>query len=379
MSGRVTLMDVARHAGVSRTTASYVITGGGRVSSATRERVFAAMEALGYVYNQGAASLRRQNARTVGVIVPNIDRPFFGEVLIGVESTFTTSGYMSLMVSTRDKIDQQARLLRALREHQVAALAIIPATGSGEDLIDVIHSWNVPTVFLSRYIAGFAEPYVGSDEVRGGYLAANHLIQSHQCKSIAYIGGPEFGVARIDRLKGVRRAIAQAQTGVSLADVTSASTVEAGLQVGRGLAAGDLPDGVVCHNDSIAMGVERALHDAGRAGKTRIIGYDDVAAARVWVPSLTSVATNGRLLGEIAAEALLAVISGQETTVRSRMEAPRLIVRESCGEHASDEVSEANQDVAAQPDGDGDRAGGDGAGQEPLPDAIRPPATRFRS
>jgi LacI family transcriptional regulator len=354
MSGRVTLMDVARHAGVSRTTASYVITGVGRVSPATRERVFAAVEALGYVYNQGAASLRRQTARTVGVIVPNIDRPFFGEVLIGVESTFTASGYMSLMVSTRDKIDQQTRLLRTLREHQVAALAIIPATGSGEDLVDAIRSWNVPTVFLTRYIAGFAEPYVGSDEVRGGYLAANHLIQSHQCTSITYVGGPELGVARIDRLKGVRLAISESRAEVFLTDLTSASTVEAGLEVGRRLAAGDLPDGVVCHNDSIAMGVERALHDAGRAGMTRIIGYDDVAAARAWVPSLTSIATNGRLLGETAAEALLAVISGAETTVRSQLEAPRLIVRESCGEHAPDEI--------------------------PAPrDPIRPPATRSRS
>lgn len=330
-------MDVARHAGVSRTTASYVITGVGRVSPATRERVFAAIEALGYVYNQGAASLRRQTARTVGVIVPNIDRPFFGEVLIGVESTFTASGYMSLMVSTRDKIDQQAHLVRMLREHQVAALAIIPATGSGEDLIDVLHSWDVPTVFLSRYVAGFAEPYVGSDEVQGGYLAANHLIQSHQCESIAYVGGPERGVARVDRLKGVRQAIAGSRTGVSLTDITCASTVEAGMQVGRSLA-GDPPEGIVCHNDSIAMGVQRALHDAGRGGQIRIIGYDDVAAAQAWIPSLTSVATQGRLLGKTAAEALLAVVSGEETTVRSTVQTPRLIVRESCGAHAGDEM-----------------------------------------
>jgi LacI family transcriptional regulator len=292
------------------------------------------MEALGYVYHQGAASLRRQTARTVGVVVANIDRPFFGEVLIGLESTLTASGYMSLMVSTRDNVEHQARVVRMLREHQVAALAITPATGSGEELIDAIHSWGAPTVFLTRYLAGFVEPYVGSDEVKGGYLAATHLIQSHQCQSIAYVGGPDLGVARIGRLNGVRLAVADSGAEVSLTDITSASTVEGGLEAGRALAAGELPQGIMCHNDSVAMGLERALHDAGRVGETRVIGYDDVAAARVWVPSLTSIATNGRRLGETAAEALLAVISGAEATVRSYVEPPRLVVRESCGEHS---------------------------------------------
>ncbi|NUT18774.1 MAG: LacI family DNA-binding transcriptional regulator [Hamadaea sp.] len=337
MGRRVTLIDVARHAGVSRTTASYVITGTGRVSAATRERVLASIDTLGYVYNEGAASLRRKG-RTIGVVVPNIDRPFFGEVLIGVESTFTESGYMSLMVSTRDQLDQQARLLRMLREHQVAALAIIPATGSDHDLVDDLRSWDVPTVFLSRYIAGAAEPYVGSDEVRGGYLAAEHLVRAHRCRSITYLGGPKRGVARIDRLDGVRRALAESRSEVSLVDLTSESTVEAGIRAGQELARRELPDGIICHNDSIAMGLARALFDAGRSGATRIIGYDDVAAAQASVPSLTSVATNGRLLGETAARALLAVISGVEPAVRSHLTEPRLIVRESCGDHSGEDA-----------------------------------------
>ncbi|GAB3932644.1 LacI family DNA-binding transcriptional regulator [Kribbella albertanoniae] len=332
MGRRVTLIDVARHAGVSRTTASYVITGTGRVSTATRERVQASIETLGYVYNEGAAALRR-TGRTIGVIVPNIDRPFFGEVLSGVEATFTDSGYMALMVSTRDRLDQQARLVRMLREHQVAALAIVPATGSNHDLVDAIRSWDVPTVFLSRYVAGSTEPYVGSDEVRGGYLAADHLVRAHQCRSITYLGGPKHGVARIDRLEGVLRALAESGSDVKLVDLTSESTVEAGIRAGRELAAGGLPDGIICHNDSIAIGVARALFDAGHAGSTRIIGYDDIGPARASVPALTSVATSGRILGETAARALLAVISGAEPAVRSHLAEPRLIVRESCGDH----------------------------------------------
>lgn len=332
------MIDVARHAGVSRTTASYVLNGTGRVSTATRERVRASIETLGYVYNEGAASLRR-TGRTVGVIVPNIDRPFFGEVLSGVESTFTASGYMALMVSTRDRPDQQARLLRMLREHQVAALVIISATGSNHDLVNTVRSSDVPTVFLSRYVPGATEPYVGSDEVRGGYLAADHLVRAHQCRSITYVGGPQRGVARIDRLKGVRRALAESGSEVNLVDLTGPSTVEAGIRAGHELTAGGLPDGIICHNDTIALGVARALFEAGKAGATRIIGYDDIVTARASVPSLTSVATNGHLLGETAARALLAVLSGAEPAVRSHLAEPRLIVRESCGDHVGGDAS----------------------------------------
>jgi len=122
MARSVTLIDVARHAGVSRSTASYVVTGTGRVSEETRERVRASMRELGYIYHQAAASLRRQGTRGIGVVVTNIDRPFFGEVLIGLESTLTEHGFMSLVASTRDDYERQTHVVRMLREHHVAAL-----------------------------------------------------------------------------------------------------------------------------------------------------------------------------------------------------------------------------------------------------------------
>lgn len=333
MSRRATLQDVARHAGVSRSTASYVVTGTGRVSEATRQRVRESMDALGYVYNQAAASLRRQSAQTVGVIVTNIDRPFFGELLIGLESTLTESGFMSLVVSTRDRLEHQARAMRMLREHHVAALAIIPATGSGQDLIDATHDWGIPTVFMTRYLRGHAEPYVGPDDVTGGYLAAGHLIE-HGCRTLCYVGGPTGVTSRWDRIEGARRAIDEAGADVELTDITSDSTGQGGLETGQLLTRGrTMPEGIMCHNDAVAMGLERALFDAGRRGDVRVIGYDDVATTRFLMPSLTSVATNGHRLGERAARSLLRAVSHAESTVETYLETPRLAVRESCGDH----------------------------------------------
>ena len=341
MAKRVTLRDVASHAGVSRATASYVVMGTGRVSDATRARVRESMAALGYVYHQAAGSLRRRTAQAVGVIVTNIDRPFFGELLIGLESTLTESGYMPFVVSTRDNLEHQARAIRMLREHQVAALAMIPATGSGQPLVDAIDDWGVPTVFMTRYLRDHPMPYIGPDDVAGGHLAAAHLIE-HGCRTLTYIGGPAEVVSRWDRIAGAKRAINESRLDVTLSDVTSESTGPGGYEVGCALARGDeLADGIMCHNDAVAMGFERALHDTGYSKPVRVIGYDDVTATRYWVPALTSVATNGQRLGELAAQALLRAVDG-DAPVESFLETPRLAIRESCGDHASAHDSPAD-------------------------------------
>lgn len=335
MAARVTLLDVARHAGVSRATASYVVMGTGRVSEATRTRVRQSMAELGYVYHQGAASLRRQGTRNVGVIVTNIDRPFFGEVLIGLESTLTANGYMSLVASTRDDLTNQAHALRMLRENQVAALAIIPATGTGADLVEAVREWGVPAIYMTRRLRDFDVPYVGPDDVAGGRLAAEHLI-GHGCATLAYAGGPEPVVSRWDRIQGMRQAIDAAAARVGFEEIRSASTGQGGLEVGRELAVRDvLPEGILCHNDAVAMGLDRALYDAGRREETRIIGYDDSAAAPLWKPALTSVATNAYRIGEFAGRSLLDVVTGAADAVPSQLEEPRLAVRESCGAHPS--------------------------------------------
>ncbi len=332
MTRRVTLRDVARAAGVSRTTASNVVMGTGRISDETRERVRAAMADLGYVYHQAAGALRRKTTRSIGVVVTNIHRPHFGELLLGLESTFTEAGYTSLVVSTMDRLDRQQRAVSTLREHNVAGVALIPATGSGAELTDVLDDWDVPSLFVSRYVPGHDRPYVGPDDVMGGRLAAEHLLD-HGCRTIAYVGGWPEVASRRDRMRGMREAIARRGAGVELTDLAGEPSGDGGLEMGRALVdAGPLPDGVLCHGDATAMGLGRALHDAGLAGRVRVIGYDGVAAARYWIPSLTTVETDGFELGRQAAEELVGALEHRRAPV-SHLQPPRLIVRESCGAH----------------------------------------------
>ncbi|MCP2638415.1 LacI family transcriptional regulator [Microbacterium sp. HD4P20] len=330
---------MARVAGVSRTTASNVVMGTGRVSDETRARVRQAMSDLGYVYSQAAGSLRRQSSRAVGVVVTNIHRPHFGELLIGLESTLTEAGYTALMVSTFDQLDRQERAVSILREHDVAGLAMIPATGSGDELFSTLQDWAVPSVFVSRYVRGRSHPYVGADDVQGGRLAVRHLLE-HGCRRIAYLGGNPGVPSRTDRIEGALRAIEEHGSDVSFVELVGEPSGDGGVGLGRALvASGELPDGVLCHGDAVAMGFERALYDAGLnrpgdAPDVRVIGYDGVAATGYSVPSLTTVETNGLELGQQAAAELIRALRTGEP-VNSQLHEPRLIVRESCGDHAS--------------------------------------------
>lgn len=344
MRHEITLKDVAAHAGVSRTTASNVMSGGGRFSEETRERVHSAMRELGYVYNRGAASLRTQRTRTVGVVVTHIASPFHAELLVGLEAAFTAAGFLLLVATTADDPARQDVVVAELREQRIAALAIVPATGTPASFVERLAEARLPHVLMTRYLPGVAAPYVGPDDVLGGRLAAEHLL-THGSRTFAYVGGPATMVSRHNRRQGILLAL-HGTGSEELRDVPGGSTGAAGVLIGKQLlAAGPLPDAIICHSDSVAFGVYRALRSKGAADGVRIIGYDDVRSAALWEPPLTSVATYPIALGRAAAQLIVEqigddpelVADGPPTAFRvladglSRVFDPKLVVRESCG------------------------------------------------
>ncbi len=346
MSREVTLKDVAARAGVSRTTASNVMSGGGRFSPGTREKVHRAMRELGYVYNRGAASLRTQRTRTVGIVVTHIASPFLGELLVGLEAAFTKAGFLSMVVATADDSDRQEALVSELREQRIAALAMVPASGTTPEFIESLSETGLPHVLMTRYVEEATAPYVGPDDVVGGGLAATHLL-GHECRSFAYIGGPQGMLSRRDRIEGVRRALDDGRIGTDdLRDIPAPSTGQGGLWAGeRLLERGPLPEGIICHSDSVAFGVYRALRSRGREQEIRLIGYDNVSTAALWEPPLTSVATKPEVLGRESARVILEQLGEEATAIlgstsehiataadgTSLMLQPELRIRQSCG------------------------------------------------
>ncbi|HET9649277.1 MAG TPA: LacI family DNA-binding transcriptional regulator [Microlunatus sp.] len=337
----ITLIDVADRAGVSRATASLVVRGTGRVSDATRARVRQAMADLGYVYNRGAASLRRQQADTVGVIITNVANPFFGELLRGFEAVLSGAALSCLIVNTGQDPAAQIRAIEELRERRVAGVAVVPASGSTAAFVDTLRSWRLPHVFMTRYIKNAPTHYVGADDQRGGYLATAHLLD-HGTRQIAYLGGPVNVQSRWDRRAGVEAALHDHGLDADqLFDLPGESSGSGGLAIGQHLIDNNLlPQAIVCHSDQVAFGVYRALRRSHSHALPRIIGYDDIPTASLWEPPLTTISTNANELGGLAAHNLLQQIDTSPDTTLTTITTPSLIIRESCGCHDQPNAAE---------------------------------------
>ena len=332
---RVTLADVALHAGVSKATASLVLRGAGSLHESTRERVRASMRELGYVYHRGAASMRGRRTFTVALIVPELSNPFTAELALGVESSMAESGLVTLVSSSFDEPDREQRLIASIMERQVDGLILFPAVDSGSHVVDSVVTAGVPVAIAVRNIRAVGADYVGIDNVASGMLAAEHLLD-HGCTRLAFVGGLEQLVPRQERLSGVTTMLARNPKARLVRDLAGPATGAWARQVADELFSGpDLPDGVVCHSDVVAFGLYRALRDHRPAllRSTRIVSHDDVAEAALWEPPLTSVSANGADVGQRCAQVLTRRIENPDNPVEQVLLVPKLEIRRSCGCH----------------------------------------------
>jgi LacI family transcriptional regulator len=333
-NGTVTLLQVARDAGVSRATASLVLRGSDLVADETRERVLASMRKLGYVYHRGAASLRTQRSNTIGLIVPDVTNPFFAEMTVGVEERLDQAQHVVLLGNTAETLNKQERLLAMMQEYRADGVLLCPATGTSAQTILHLRQGRLPFVLFTRYVDGVETDYVGADNLRGAELATEHLIGLGH-RRIAFVGGPANSSARRDRLQGYRNALVSHGLPIDPAlQLTSSTTREGGHHgIHTLLEVDDPPTAVLCYNDIVAFGVMLGLQASGHTpGRdVAVIGFDDIAEAGLWQPALTTVALSPRQIGEEAARLLLERIAAPDAAARQVILRPKLIVRQSCG------------------------------------------------
>ena len=329
---RTTLMDVARHCGVSRATVSLVLNESPLVADQTAKRVRQAMSELGYVYNRAAAALRTQRSDAVGVVMTQITNPYFAEFAAGLQDVLTESGTVPLLAVSGEDRGLQHRLVTSLVERNVDGIVLIPAHGTkASDLPDLL---GTPLVLMARRLPDIDVDYVGAENREGGYAAAEHLY-SHGCRKISFVGGYLDASAREERAGGV--SVFLTDHDLALPQELSA-TCEPLRPPAREVAIRLLTDhpevdGIVCFSDVVAFGVLDAVADLGlRVGSdVRVIGFDDVHDAGLNRPSLSSVAVPARETGRRAAQLVLERAAGStEPTVREEFPT-KLEPRETCG------------------------------------------------
>jgi DNA-binding LacI/PurR family transcriptional regulator len=329
---RITLMDVARHCGVSRATVSLVLNDSPLVAAKTRDRVRQAMTELGYVYNRAAASLRTQHSDAIGVVLTNITNPYFAEFATGVQDILTSSGTVPLLAVSGEDRDLQHRLVKSLVERNVDGIVLIPAHGTTPN--DLPELLGTPLVLMARRLNGMDVDYVGAQNRDGGYAAAEHLY-SHGCRRIAFVGGFSDSSARDERASGVAEFLSDHGLALSseLSVVCEPARPQAREATLRLLTKDPQVDGIVCFSDVVAFGVLDAIADRGRTvgSDVRVIGFDDVHDAGLNRPSLSSVSVPARETGRRAAQLVLERAAGStEPTVREEFPT-KLEPRETCG------------------------------------------------
>jgi LacI family transcriptional regulator len=314
----VTIADVAARAGVSTATVSRVLSGLGRASEATQARVLEAARDLGYRPSEVARSLKRRSTQTIGLIITDIENPYFPQLVRSVEDAARAAGYTVLLCNAADDPDREAAYLELLADRRVDGL-VIAASSLGARHGDWLTAPPIPVVLVNTAAPDADLPSIMSDNEGGARMITEHLLQLGH-RRFGYLMPPPRNVDAPERLAGVRRALRQA--GVD-ADALHIARGEA-LVWGGEVAANELLDRVpettafVAYNDLMAIGALRALRQRERhvPGDASVVGFDDVALAAYVDPPLTTISQRTDEMGRWAVERLIGDDRSSPSSVR---------------------------------------------------------------
>lgn len=320
---RATIAEVADVAGVSRTTVSHVISGNRPVAQATRTRVEGAIKELGFRPNGLARSLRARRSDTVALIIPDITNPYYPVLARGLDDAL--SGHRTLICNTDATRTRERDFAADAFDRHVDGIVLVAFQIGATDLREIIDS-GLPIVSIGASIDDPRVDAVLTDDEHGAFEAARYLIERGH-RTIGMIGGAEGPGGT--RAAGYRRALDEAGLTwnpgwTAIAEWTRHGGQEA---MRRLLGSEDRPSAVFCANDLMAIGAMDVARDAGIAipGELALVGYDDIEAATLVNPPLTTVVNPAYEAGQAAGGLLLDRMTGRygggrrEVVLRARL------------------------------------------------------------
>ncbi len=338
-----TIKDVAAEAGVSTATVSRTMSSADGVTRRVRERVMRAVQKLDYHPNRLARHLRAGRRKIIGVIIPDLQNPFFPGVVHGVEEVLYTAGYTLMLGHSDGLAEREQRHMAVLRGEGAAGLILIPDNGAGASY-QALQSWDIPVVAVDRKPRHLQVDLVTASNRDGVREAVAHLL-SHGYKDIALIGGPPGLSVSQERLAGYQEALRAVRVPLCEAFVVSGDfRQESGrLAMTRLLALPKPPKAVLSANNLMTLGALETIHEHGLRipEDVAVIGFDDMSWAASLRPSLTAVVQPVEELGRAAAQLLLERIKDPARLTRHIVLPTRLTIRASCGLHDVLEVKAA--------------------------------------
>lgn len=333
------MSDVARQAGVSKATVSAVLNGTAAVKEATRDRVLGAIELLNYRAAPTPAPVQARAGRGLGIVVKELDNPYYAEVVAGVRAVADRLGYSLLVASSEGDPEAERRAVELLRARDIDGLIVTPVLHEQADLTHLfeLKRRNFPFVLLEE-VLGMRASLVDIDNVEASRLAAEHLLALGHTQ-IVHFAGPAYSMHSRQRADGMRRAASASHLVFGDEHLVSAGAhladgYRAGLAYFGALAAHERPTGVTCYNDLVAIGLCRALAELGLRvpDDVAVVGFDDIPLLEFLPIPLTTVRVPKQRMGELAAEMLVRHVESREVVPPQRaLLESALVVRASTG------------------------------------------------
>lgn len=317
-----TMNDVAAAAGVGLKTVSRFVNGATNIHPDLSERIGAAIDALGYRHNLAAASIRPgRSSKVIGLIISDLANPYYSMLARSVERVCTEHGYLLMSASSEEDAERHRLLVDRLVAQRVDGLVVVPprhattawATRTAE---------HVPMVLVDRPTGPLesVEVHTVLADNAGGAAGATRAMLDAGARRVAFLGDSLELYTMRERLAGYHRALAEAGIGADAGAGTSdarglepivsdgAHSVEDAAGVVTGFLADGTVDAVFAANNRAAIGAVQAFATAGR--RLPLVGFDDFEAAPLVRPAVSVVAQDVALMGQVAAETLLALIAG---------------------------------------------------------------------
>jgi LacI family transcriptional regulator len=310
-----TMRDIARHLNVSVTTVTKALHGHSDISDETKKRVHDAAQELGYVLNFMAAHMRRNNGTLIGLVLSDISKPFFSDIIYGYENTLAEAGYYTLLFTSYEDANKEFEHIKQLCSLNIAGIILDLAQGS-EKSVPWLRSRGVPFVLTNRYQCAHEDHYVVADNEQAGYLATRHLLRHKTDEPVLCVNGPEGISPTVRRYAGYCRALREAERVVDRKYIFQDNygledAYKAGLVAGRRCKP---PFGVFCSTDQLALGFMRGIFECGLRipEHVEVMGVDDIEEARFLTPALSTISLPKEQIGVQTAEMLIARMEGRQ-------------------------------------------------------------------
>lgn len=332
----MTLEDIARLAGVSRSTVSRVINDHPNVSASVRQRVLEIISQTGYHPNLAARSLASQRSNIIGLVFPRsvsnlFSDPYFPRLTQGVAQACNQSNFTLSLFLFHTEEDERKLFPRITRPGQVDGI-IIQSTHAADELFSQLSQSDVPHVVAGRPMNVSDASYVDVDNIAGAYNAVRHLVHLGR-RRIGTITGSLNTTVGLDRLEGYKRALNESNLTFDEALYAEGDFSESSAYYGVQRLLPHKPDALFIASDIMALGAMRAVHEAGLSvpEDVAIVGYDDLPPATRSTPPLTTIRQPIRRLGLKLVEILLDIIEKGPSPPRRVIFGTELVIRESCG------------------------------------------------